>query len=69
MKFTQIPVFVVALLIPAVAAMPAGEDVDESRAVMGQLEARACKAAGSCKGIGGGDLCNDRVRIHSWGSL
>lgn len=25
------------------------------------LEARACGAAGSCRGFGGGDLCNDRV--------
>ncbi|KAI9924207.1 hypothetical protein MW887_007157 [Aspergillus wentii] len=26
------------------------------------LEARACGAAGSCRGFGGGDLCNDRCK-------
>lgn len=62
MKFTQVPV-IIALLIPAIAAMPAGETVDmtERSEHINSLEARACGAAGACKGVGGGDLCNDRV--------
>lgn len=69
MKFTQIPVFAIALLVPAIAALPSTESAEQSaNSVFGQIEARACKAAGSCKGIGGGDLCNDRVRnSHSTG--
>ncbi|UNI16533.1 hypothetical protein JDV02_002961 [Purpureocillium takamizusanense] len=63
MKFAQVPV-VLALLIPAIAAMPAGEAVDmtERSENINTLEARACGAAGSCKGVGGGDLCNDRCK-------
>ncbi|KAJ6441392.1 retrovirus polyprotein [Purpureocillium lavendulum] len=63
MKFTQVPI-VLALLIPAIAAMPAGESVDmtERSDDMNVFEARACGAAGACKGVGGGDLCNDRCK-------
>lgn len=62
MKISQLPI-ILAMLVPAIAAMPAGESNDVSAKVdAGTL---SCGAAGSCKGVGGGSLCNDRVSTHT----
>lgn len=66
MKFTHLAA-ILALVAPAVMAMPADEGGDlvmrESPDLVMDLEARACGAAGSCKGINKNRLCKDRVSI------
>lgn len=61
MKFTPIPVLL-ALLVPAIAALPAGESVDLETQSPNQNEVEALVCADNlCVGINKNKLCNDRV--------
>ncbi|KAI9291059.1 hypothetical protein K502DRAFT_155944 [Neoconidiobolus thromboides FSU 785] len=53
MKFQSALLFAIASLSTVIAATPDGKLA---------TEIQACGAAGSCKGPGGGDLCNDRCK-------
>lgn len=60
MKVSQIPI-IFAILVPAIAALPEGEKPDVAANAKVDAGTLSCGAEGSCVGVGGGDLCNDRV--------
>jgi hypothetical protein len=56
MKLTIAFIFTLASV-----AISAPSELDTATS-LAQNAAQACGAAGSCKGFGGGDLCNDRCK-------
>ncbi|KAL6858339.1 hypothetical protein ACO1O0_005800 [Amphichorda felina] len=61
MKVSQIPI-IFAILVPAIAALPEGEKSDVAANAKVDAGTLSCGAEGSCVGVGGGDLCNDRCK-------
>lgn len=59
MKFLSI--FAPIAFAVAASAIPAEDTTSDASSDLAIQAATACGAADSCHGVGGGDLCNDRV--------
>ncbi|KAG4277356.1 hypothetical protein FPRO06_11964 [Fusarium proliferatum] len=63
MKFTAASAIIIGVLATTTFATPTNFSKTSPRDLAAQLE--GCLAADSCRGPGGGELCNDRVTGES----